>query len=266
MAETSDSSPPPLEMRKTKPGSKRLILTLTVFFSFLSALPWLLKSIEIYRSPLPFQDISNAVDSNPLVFPCQFHLLFVNNNKHHATSFHPDENLGFLIASYMSEYAGNTSCGTCDKNYSVSVASDATEVSALTEFNFDQADELVDDYLLSVVGRGRVYTIVVVNSGDRDGVRAVVGKYRHGWVIGRAAEAEMLAEMFVKVFASGAKEEPSIQGEFMPVGADGRIVLSFNLLNADPRDGIYDWYEIHSIMISLIQILTDRVFLKHAKV
>ncbi|PNY16750.1 GPI transamidase component pig-s-like protein [Trifolium pratense] len=27
----------------------------------------------------------------------------------------------------------------------------------------------------------------------------------------------------------------------MPVGADGRIVLSFSLLNADPRDWIYDW-------------------------
>ncbi|PNT51472.2 hypothetical protein POPTR_002G244801v4 [Populus trichocarpa] len=27
----------------------------------------------------------------------------------------------------------------------------------------------------------------------------------------------------------------------MPVGADGRIVLSFNLLNADPSDWTYDW-------------------------
>ncbi|XP_076944150.1 uncharacterized protein LOC143614659 [Bidens hawaiensis] len=254
MAEICDSTSPEPNfddktMRKTKPGLKRLILTLTVFFSFLSGLPSLLKSIEIYRSPLPFRDIdslSNAIHSNPLVFPCKFHVVFVNND--HTSSTKPDENLGFLIGSYMSEYAGNSSsvCGTCDGDYAVSVSLDGGE--ALREFTFDQTDEVVDEYLQSVVEITRsrlVYTIVVVNSGERDGVRAVVGKYRHGWVVGRVADvevvAEMVAEMFVKVFVNGAKDERSIQGEFMPVGADGKIVLSFNLLNADPRDWIYDW-------------------------
>ena len=41
---------------------------------------------------------------------------------------------------------------------------------------------------------------------------------------------------------SGLREQESIQGEFIPAGADGKIVLSFNLLNANPRDWIYDWY------------------------
>ena len=42
---------------------------------------------------------------------------------------------------------------------------------------------------------------------------------------------------------NGGKEEGFIHGEFMPVGADGRIVLSFNLLNSNPHDWVYDWYE-----------------------
>ena len=51
-----------------------------------------------------------------------------------------------------------------------------------------------------------------------------------------------VAETFVKVFVNGGKESGWIHGEFMPVGSDGRIILSFNLLNADPTDWIYDWY------------------------
>ncbi|KAK1437375.1 hypothetical protein QVD17_03166 [Tagetes erecta] len=253
-------------MRKTKPGLKRLTLTLTVFFSFLLGLPWLLKSIEIYRSPLPFRDIdslSNAIDSNPFVFPCHFHVVFVNLE--HSTEIKPNvENLGFLISSYMSEYADRSSvCGTCDGNYTVSVSLDTGDecvefedddkrrlwkCGVLSEFKFEQnveSDDVLDDYLLSTLEKSRVYSVVVVNTGEGDRFRAVVGKYRHGWIVGRVAEmnllAEMVAEMFVKIFVSGAKDDGSIQGEFMPVGADGKIVLSFNLLNADPRDWIYDW-------------------------
>ncbi|KAK9049596.1 hypothetical protein SSX86_031435 [Deinandra increscens subsp. villosa] len=253
-------------MRKTKPGLKRLILTLTVFFSFLLGLPWLLKSIEIYRSPLPFRDIdslSNAIDSNPFLYPCRFHLVFVNLE--HSTSIRSNaENLGFLISSYMLEYADrNSFCGTCDGNYTISVSLDSGDecveyedadkgilwkCGALSGLNFDQTvenGEVFDDYLQSIVGKSRVYTVVVVNTGKGDRLRAVVGKYRHAWIIGRVAEinllAETVAEMFIKIFVSGAKDEGSIQGEFMPVGADGKIVLSFNLLNADPRDWIYDW-------------------------
>ncbi|KAI3809761.1 hypothetical protein L1987_19361 [Smallanthus sonchifolius] len=246
--------------RQTKPGLKRLTLTLTVFFSFLLGLPWLLKSIEIYRSPLPFRDIdslSNSIDSNPFVFPCKFHVVFVNFE--HSTSVKPNaENLGFLVSIYMSEYADrNSFCGTCDGNYTVSVSLDAGDdcvegiawkCGALSEFNFDQTvenDQVFDDYLRSAVGRSRVYTVVVVNTGEGDRFRAVVGKYRHAWITGRVAEtnflAETVAEMFIKIFVSGAKDEEDIHGEFMPVGADGKIVLSFNLLNADPCDWIYDW-------------------------
>ena len=111
-------------------------------------------------------------------------------------------------------------------------------------------DDGVDEFLGSVLGScegfRKVYSVVVVNRGGE--VRAVVGKYRHAWIIGGVLEEGMnamvarVAETFVKVFVNGGKEEGSIHGEFMPVGADGRIVLSFNLLNADPTDWIYGWY------------------------
>ncbi|KAL7584806.1 hypothetical protein Lser_V15G41950 [Lactuca serriola] len=253
-------------MRKTKPGLKRLALTLSVFFSFLLGLPWLLKSIEIYRSPLPFRDIdslSNAIDSKPFLYPCKFHVVFVNLD--HSTPVKSNaEKLGFLVTNHMLRFADrNSVCGTCENNYTVSVSLDsgndcveygdvdqerAWRCGALSKLNHDETlknEDNFDDYLESVVGRNRVYTVVVVNTGEGDRIRSVVGKYRHAWIVGRVSEmnvlAEKVAEIFIKIFVNGLKEEESIQGEFMPAGADGKIVLSFNLLNADPSDWIYDW-------------------------
>ncbi|CBI18338.3 unnamed protein product, partial [Vitis vinifera] len=193
-------------MRKTKPGLKRLFLTLTVLFSFFLGSPFLLKSIEIYRSPLPFRDIdslSDSVGSSPLLFPCHFQAIFVG-----------------------------------DSNYTVSVTVDSGSGCA-RNYNAEST------CMWRCEGFRKVYSVVVVNRGGE--VRAVVGKYRHAWIIGGVLEEGMnamvarVAETFVKVFVNGGKEEGSIHGEFMPVGADGRIVLSFNLLNADPTDWIYGW-------------------------
>lgn len=133
----------------------------------------------------------------------------------------------------------------CDYTISVSVGSDAIRAVDFDRGDDEAVDELLESALGGSAGERKVYSVVVVNR-DED-VRAVVGKYRHAWISGRVSEAEAVsrvAEIFVKVFVNGGKEEGLIHGEFMPVGADGRIVLSFNLLNADPRDGVYyDWYE-----------------------
>ncbi len=108
-------------------------------------------------------------------------------------------------------------------------------------------DNGVDEVLAGVLNSGeKVYSVVVVNRESEE-LRAVVGKYRHAWVVGRVSEteaAEKAAEIFVNVFVNGGKEEGFINGEFMPVGADGRIVLSFNLLNSNPLHWVYDWYEM----------------------
>lgn len=51
-----------------------------------------------------------------------------------------------------------------------------------------------------------------------------------------------MADIFVKLFVDGGDEEGLVRSEFMHVSANGRIILSFRLLNVDPRDWIYDWY------------------------
>ena len=154
--------------------------------------------------------------------------------------------MGAAITRKMSDLGGGD-CGGCGGNYSVAV-----EMGNVSAFDFGRKlrsdDEDSDELVGSVVneyGGGHAYSVVVVK--EEGEVRSVVGKYRHAWIVGRVEEEEAVlrvAEIFVKVFGNGGDEEGSVRSEFMPVGADGRIVLSFSLLNADPRDWIYDWYEL----------------------
>ncbi|KZV17691.1 GPI transamidase component PIG-S-like [Dorcoceras hygrometricum] len=273
MAEISEAPPTPTSdtetLRKTRPGLKRLTLTLTVLFSFISGLPFLLKSIEIYRSPLPFREIDNlsaAIESNPLLFPCRFEAVFLNFGRGSLTA----DALSLSIESHMRKLSDIAfpSCGACDLNSSVSVTLDYGsecvhtsnnvhwKCGSLNELKVDEHLGVYDPQLLdedlqvllddsSGSGTfGKVYTVIVVRMEDSSEVRMAIGKYRHAWIAGSVSEEEAVkkvAEIFVKVFANGGKEEGSISGEFMPVGEDGSIVLSFNLLNADPSNWIYDW-------------------------
>ncbi|KAG6411886.1 hypothetical protein SASPL_124539 [Salvia splendens] len=159
-----------------------------------------------------------------------------------GSSFDANE-LSVKIEHQMRKIAAkdSTSCGACSYNSSLNKYEDSGEYN----------DELFDEYLHSLVDEsdsrgngGNVYTMIVVRREGQKDASAVVGKYRHGWIVGRVSEEEAVkkvASVFVKAFVNGGKEEGSISGEFMPVGADGKIVLSFNLLNADPHDWIYDW-------------------------
>ncbi|KDP26366.1 hypothetical protein JCGZ_17524 [Jatropha curcas] len=258
----------PKTMRTTKPGLKRIFLTLSVLLSFLLGFPFLWKSVEIYRSPLPFDDmekLSKEIESNPLQFPCHFQAIFINSNSNVNPQY-----LHSSILSQMTKLRPQTfQCGTCSSNFSLSVTVESStdrdckqslhvnpsclyKCGVIPVINFDFGDDDgVDEALKSVLEDscsgfgGKVYSVVVLYQDDVKGVRAAVGKHRHAWIVGRDLEAEAtverVAEIFVKVFANGGRDEGSIHGEFMPVGADGRIVLSFNLLNANPGDWIYDW-------------------------
>ncbi|XP_073151492.1 uncharacterized protein [Henckelia pumila] len=266
MEEISEASPDPETMRQTRPGLKRFTLTLTVLFSFISGLPFLLKSIEIYRSPLPFReidDLSAAIDSNPLRFPCQFEAVFVGFGRGSLTA----NELSLSIQSHVRKLSGSNafvSCGACELNSSILVTLDYGSVcdhsssnvhwkcGSLNEHSGKYDELLLDEDLQVLMGdsggsnnaTGKVYTVVVVRMEESSEARMAVGKYRHAWIAGSILEEEAVkkvAEIFLKVFANGGKEEGSISGEFMPVGADGRTVLSFNLLNADPSSWIYDW-------------------------
>ncbi|KAJ0053747.1 hypothetical protein Pint_01530 [Pistacia integerrima] len=260
--ETVESSELDLKsVRSTKPGKKRLFLTLSVLFSFLLGFPFLWKSVEIYRSSLPFTEISE-MESNPsLLFPCRFQAIFLNFN----SNLNPNH-LQLSILNQITKLTSKPSqCGSCTNNLTLSVTVDSNSHCVQTNLTDDlyrcgtinvvdfdsngkhKNDEDVDEFLESVLKRKNVYSMVVVNGdGVGEGVRAVVGKYRHGWIVGRVDEEEAevvskVAEIFVKVFVNGGREKGLIHEEFMPVGADGRIVLSFNLLNAEPNDWVYDW-------------------------
>ncbi|KAF6166394.1 hypothetical protein GIB67_034945 [Kingdonia uniflora] len=241
-------------MRRSKPGIKRLLLVLTVLSSFILALPFLLKSIEIYRSPLPFDAIdslSKDVKSNPLYFPCRFRTMFVGFDEFSV------KRLEFEILESMGKLRGydvvNDGCG----------CGSSSEVSVTIEFDVNEFaggsggdDDNVMDERLHLVLRdgdesesltgGKVYTVVVVKKDDEVETRVVVGKYRHAWVVGNVLEYDavtIISDVFVKFFMkAGRKEEGLVhQGQFLPVGADGSVVLSFSLLNANPQDWIYDW-------------------------
>ncbi|KAE8730589.1 putative GTP-binding protein-plant [Hibiscus syriacus] len=217
--------------------------------------PFLWKSVEIYRSPLPFNEIdslSTQLRSDNLLLPLHFHALFVGFDSY------PDS----LRRSILSEIAKLTSQNPkCCNNYTLSVTVDlgsrclrsptssshssSYQCRSITATDFVQNHDVsVDERLASVFGgKSKGYGVVVVKGGSE---RAVVGKHRHSWmVVGDGSEVEVaavkVAELLVKVFINGGREEESIRNEFMPIGADGKIVLSFNLLNADPRDWVFDW-------------------------
>lgn len=115
-----------------------------------------------------------------------------------------------------------------------------------------RGDEVFDDLLHSALGGGhvdgmKVYTVVVVESDDGNEPRVVIGKHRHAWVVSKVDDAEavsLVGKVFIKYFMNGGIEDGETgigKGEFMPVGSDGNVVLSFSLLNADPSDWVYDW-------------------------
>ncbi|KAK1566876.1 hypothetical protein Q3G72_005261 [Acer saccharum] len=241
----------PESMRTTEPGLKRLFLTLSVLFSFILGFPFLWKSVEIYRSEI------SLMETNPsLSFPFHFQALFFN--------FNPDLNPHHLKLSILDQITKLTSnsapqCGTNNNLTTLSVTLHSNKshcthdtnfypcgANAISAVDFDSADEDVDELLSSVFRGKNIYTVAVVNGGG-EGIRVVVGKYRHAWIVGgfdfekEEDLALRVAEIFVKVFVNGGRDQGLIHGEFMPVGADGRIVLSFNLLNAEPNDWVYDW-------------------------
>uniref|UniRef100_J3L6X5 GPI transamidase component PIG-S n=1 Tax=Oryza brachyantha TaxID=4533 RepID=J3L6X5_ORYBR len=258
-ADDGDKPPP----RTSKPGRKRLFLTASVLLSFLIGLPLLLKSTEIHRSPLPSDAIaalSRRLHSNPPSFPCGLHAVFLSFGRApleaSAANRIEREISTQLVDLPAASTAGNISvsvtvdsAGGC---FSSGKAASYWRCGAVTTVDLVRGDEVFDELLHSALGGGgadgmRVYTVVFVDSDDGMGLSIVIGKHRHAWVVGKVDEGEVVSiigKVFVKYFLNGGVEEGEagiVKREFMPVGSDGNIVLSFSLLNADPSDWVYDW-------------------------
>ncbi|CAL4946048.1 unnamed protein product [Urochloa decumbens] len=258
---SAGSSKPPL--RTTKPGVKRLVLTASVLLSFLLGLPFLLKSTEIHRSPLPSDAITalaHRLHSNPPSFPCGLHAVFLRSG-----SGPSDASVATVLEQAISAQFQLLPAASTAGNVSVSVTVESAggcsssssigsrwECGVVTTADLVLGDEVFDELLHSALGSGggdgsRVYTVVVVETDDAERMRLVIGKHRHAWLVGKVDEANavsFIGKVFVKYFMNGGIEEGEAgigKSEFMPVGSDGNVVLSFSLLNADPSDWVYDW-------------------------
>ncbi|KAG9446259.1 hypothetical protein H6P81_012387 [Aristolochia fimbriata] len=257
-------------IRKAKPGKKRMILSLTALFSFILGLPFLLKSTEIYRSPLPFaaiDSLNDGLESNGLSFPYQFQVVLLGFGGEldgaRARDFEvsiseqirqsASSDLVFSVS--VTVESGNGCFRSGSSKISCEWRCGAVGLSTLGQ-NLED-DVAVDEILrgaLSCPGCVRkVYTAVVVNREEE--VKVVVGKYRHSWISGKVTEAEaisMATQVFVDIFMNGGSVKG--KGEFIPVGADGSVVLSFNLLHSDPNDWLYDWNfnRIHEALLAPI--------------
>lgn len=223
--------------------------------------PFLLKSTEIYRSPLPLADIdslSKRLESNPFPFPFRFQVVLLGFDQ----EFDRIRD-GNLEASFLNQIQGLNSEGL---DFSVSVVFESkksclhaqgkgnpcswrcssVDLDGLYRNVTIDDDKVVDDILngaLSCSGfEGKMYTAVVINRKEGEKTRVVVGQYRHFWVSGMSEVADaipVVSRAFMEVFVTGGIKKD--KAEFMPVGADGNIVLSFNLLHSNPNDWVYDW-------------------------
>lgn len=193
----------------------------------LAGSPFLWESIEIYRAPLPFEDIaslSERMHSNPLQFPCKFRAIFIGFDSK------PPEELSHVGDSIFNGITRLTSkapqCGSCSSYFSVLVAFDTDSGGFQSRINptsdycgeirsvdLDADDDTVDDKLEFALGKsyqtgGKWYTVVVVNG--HAGFKAVIGKYRHAWIVGNLSEEQAalkLSEICVTMFMNAGIEE-----------------------------------------------------------
>ncbi|GMH20985.1 hypothetical protein Nepgr_022827 [Nepenthes gracilis] len=224
---------------------------------------YLFQSFYLYY--LDIDLLSREIKSEPILFPCRFQAVFINfNPKTH--SFDHAQKLGFSISDHMRELVGDDKvCGTCGSNFTVSVTMQS-KASCITNQNFDTAcfwqcgsvidsdfdvdlknDELVDEFLASVLvggekcsySTGKVYSVVVLNTDGE--IKAMMGKHRHGWILGKISvvnAVKTIAEVFVKVFINGGKEEGFIHGEFLCdawCSASGNYIVLCNVISFDLR-------------------------------
>ncbi|KAM0862714.1 hypothetical protein ACQ4PT_045093 [Festuca glaucescens] len=223
-----------------------------------------MKSTKIHRSPLPsdaIADLSHRLHSHPPSFPSGIHAVFLRSGRGSTVSSLADQ-LEWAISTQPHGLPASSTAGSISVSVTVqsggSCSSRSTIASpwrcgSVTTADWVRGDEVFDELLHSALGGGgcgdgmKIYTIVIVETDDEKETRVVIGKHRHAWVVGKVDEAEavsLIGKVLIKYFMNGGIEEGETgigKGEFMPVGSDGNIVLSFSLLNADPSDWVYDW-------------------------
>ncbi|KAI5062907.1 hypothetical protein GOP47_0021454 [Adiantum capillus-veneris] len=157
-------------------------------------------------------------------------------------------------------------CGLLRSKLSYLIQKD--DSNAVDEFLFNFSRESYIDPpggLSSNFSESGVYTVLsikdlghselgLMKDNARITSRAVIGKYRHSWFLTcrentfiTHEEISLMSNIVVKFFMNGGidfnSNEISMEerGETLPLAADGKAILSFSLLNAEPRDWLFDW-------------------------
>ncbi|KAF8388441.1 hypothetical protein HHK36_027111 [Tetracentron sinense] len=238
----------PQENISHKENLRRFLKFFSVFFSFLHFLTHPLKEVKISTSPKDFCGISllrYRTPSHPFSIYLQLHDIFMLISCNSSLC-------GIRSQDLSHERGHNRPPLKQEAGYhlpTVTLHIHCTMLYYVMLMLVD--DEAVDEVLDSILegngdcsdSGGKIYSVVVMNRDEES--RVVIGKHRHAWILGRDWEMDAavprIADIFVKFFMNGGREEGLVHGELMPVGADGRVILSFSLLNADPHDWIYDW-------------------------
>ncbi|KAL2620194.1 hypothetical protein R1flu_000399 [Riccia fluitans] len=297
--------------RSTKPGSKRLWITVATFLPFILGIPLWLKSTQVYRAALPFREIDDFqtwASENSLKLPGRLNIIIASSDalltKHQFDSVASDLALNLRSLSWRN--APGEEEGS-HNGFDIQVTYDSEEAClrsnegfdslywpcGLLKYGFLEAARLSDDILDNLFWNyaykeqdsakaieseaatdGGLYTVVLLQrnqfehdeslnsvaddaneaecegSGCRVGTswRTVVGKYRHAWIIGNfnfssfQAEVVPRIEEVARTFLSGSRSASGrSKARNLPLSADGKAILSFTLLNAEPEDWIFDW-------------------------
>lgn len=230
------------DTRTSKPGRKRLSITISVLISFVIGLPICLKSTEVYRAHLPFEGIdslANSVKSEPVALPCHFDIILLQLN------FKSDDDL--MVKQHLERVRGlisdevqnrinkdgvdHVGCGNdyvvtvsldskakCIRTGSIEGNSSIHRPCGLTDYLSSSTEDfsddiIVDELLQSYLSRysdanGGRYTILVTGerNGDKHSHRTVIGKHRHAWIQGVFSESvvvPLIGDVVVKYFMGG---------------------------------------------------------------
>ncbi|BBN15437.1 GPI-anchor transamidase subunit S [Marchantia polymorpha subsp. ruderalis] len=185
------------DTRTTKPGIKRLLITITTLLPFFFGIPLWLNSTQVYRAPLPFKDVDalgSWASENTLLLPCRLNVIFASKDEF-LTKPELDSVASQLILHVQSLMGGNSSDHeTCQNGFNIQVKYDTENVCltsgqtldsptwpcGLVKYGFFNSAQLSDDILDNVLwnyankeenestvqDEGGLYTVVVLRKSQ----------------------------------------------------------------------------------------------------
>ncbi|XP_002986510.2 GPI transamidase component PIG-S [Selaginella moellendorffii] len=246
-------------------GSTRLAIALSALAYILAGLPFWWKLTEVYRVPLPYREVEGFVtkqsSSSAARVHCQLQIVFFSKEETPDRDAKWSDRLEVVLRATR-EWSNTGSCeievavtldakGLCLHKRGGDRAKPLWECGRVPDSLHSQDSTSIDESLKDYIGEDRAgkYTILVLLDGELSqggGAEAVVGKYRHAWVVfppsllGNDEQLTRIISETAGVLLAGGKSATAV-AKTMPLAADGSAILSFSLLNADPENWIFNW-------------------------